>query len=65
MSEPLERFTGTLPTRIASDLKADIEKGLENVAANQIKPFDLIGIIEKGKKLLVARAKKINTPTKD
>ena len=65
MSAPLERFTGTLHTGIASALKADIDKGLENVAADQIKPFDLIGIIEKGKKLLVARARKINTPTKN
>ncbi len=38
-----------------SALKADIDKGLADVAAGRAKKFDTARIIERGKKLLAAR----------
>jgi antitoxin ParD1/3/4 len=37
-------------------LKADIDKGLADVAAGRVKKFDAGRIIERGKKLLAARS---------
>jgi antitoxin ParD1/3/4 len=37
-------------------LKADIDKGLAEVAAGRVRKFDAARIIERGKKLLAARA---------
>ena len=37
-------------------LKADIDKGLADVAAGRVKKFDAARIIERGKKLLAARS---------
>jgi antitoxin ParD1/3/4 len=37
-------------------LKADIDKGLADVAAGRIKKFDTTRIIERGRKLLAARS---------
>jgi antitoxin ParD1/3/4 len=37
-------------------LKADIDKGLADVAAGRFKKFDAARIIERGKKLLAARS---------
>lgn len=39
-----------------SALKADIDKGLADVAAGRVKKFDAARIIERGKKLLAARS---------
>lgn len=39
-----------------SALKADIEKGLSDVAAGRVKEFDASHIIERGKKLLATRS---------
>jgi len=38
-------------------LKADLEKGLADVAAGQIKKFDKDAIVARGKKLLIARSR--------
>ncbi|HEY3778621.1 MAG TPA: type II toxin-antitoxin system ParD family antitoxin [Rhizomicrobium sp.] len=37
-------------------LKADIDKGLADVAAGRVRKFDAARIIERGKKLLAARS---------
>ncbi len=37
-------------------LKADIDKGLADVAAGRVKKFDSKGIVARGKKLLAARS---------
>ena len=37
-------------------LKADIDKGLADVAAGRVKNFDADGIIERGRALLAARS---------
>ena len=39
-----------------ASLKADIDKGLADVAAGRLKNFDAKAIIERGKKLLAARS---------
>lgn len=36
-------------------LKADIAKGLADLAAGRVKDFDAAGIVERGRKLLAAR----------
>ena len=38
-----------------TQLKADIQKGLEDVAAGRVKDFDKDKIVERGKKLLAAQ----------
>jgi antitoxin ParD1/3/4 len=38
------------------NLKADIDKGLADLAAGRTKPFDSAEIIERGRKLLAARS---------
>ena len=37
-------------------LKAEVDKGLEDVAAGRVKDFDPTSIIERGRKLLAGRA---------
>ena len=37
-------------------LKADIDKGLADVAAGRVKTFDVDGIVERGRKLLASRS---------
>ncbi len=41
------------------NLKADIEKGLADLAAGQTKPFDSAKIIERGRKLLATRSSSV------
>jgi antitoxin ParD1/3/4 len=38
-------------------LKADIDKGLADVAAGRVKDFDAARVIERGKKLLAGRSR--------
>lgn len=40
-------------------LKADIDKGLADVAAGRMKDFDAARIIERGRKLLAARSSSV------
>jgi antitoxin ParD1/3/4 len=40
-------------------LKADIDKGLADVAAGRVKDFDAARIIERGRKLLAARSSSV------
>jgi len=37
-------------------LRADIDKGLADVAAGRVKDFDMSHIVERGRKLLAARS---------
>jgi antitoxin ParD1/3/4 len=40
-------------------LKADIDKGLADVAAGHVKEFDAARVIERGRKLLAARSSSV------
>jgi antitoxin ParD1/3/4 len=40
-------------------LKADIDKGLADVAAGRVKDFDAARIVERGRKLLAARSSSV------
>jgi antitoxin ParD1/3/4 len=40
-------------------LKADIDKGLEDVAAGRVKEFDPAAIMERGRKLLAGRTRSV------
>jgi antitoxin ParD1/3/4 len=40
-------------------LKADIDKGLADVAAGRVKDFDAARVIERGRKLLAARSSSV------
>ena len=42
-------------TALLTALKADIDKGLADVAAGRVKRFDAARIVERGKKLLAVR----------
>lgn len=44
-----------LQTQELAALKADIDKGLADVAAGRVKDFDPASIIERGRKLLASR----------
>jgi antitoxin ParD1/3/4 len=47
-----------------SALKADIDKGLADVAAGRVKKFDAERIIARGKKLLAARSNSPKAPNR-
>lgn len=41
------------------DLKADIDKGLADLAAGRTQPFDAAQIVERGRQLLAARSSSV------
>ena len=49
------KFKRALQLHELNALKADIDKGLADVAAGRVKDFDSARIIERGRKLLAAR----------
>jgi antitoxin ParD1/3/4 len=49
------RMKRLLQVQELAALKADIDKGLEDVAAGRVKDFDPASIIERGRKLLAGR----------